>query len=215
MEYAVAARTYKSPLREEKAKATRESILEALYELMDGPAPDEIGMEAIAECAGVQRRTIFRHFATKEDLYAAFWPWLNARIGASPNPRTPFDIVDGPRTAFRKFDKHEAAMRAALHTRTGREMRSGTIEGRRIKFANALAPICAGLPPEEVRKAEALAHLLYSASAWEVLKDYGGLSGAQAGETATWALEVILSAVTKGEFPADVTSRQKEESDDV
>lgn len=207
-------RSYRSPLREEKARETREAILEALYGLMDAAAPDEIGMDAIARRAGVERRTVFRHFATKEELYAAFWPWLNARIGASPTPGTPEDIVDGPRRAFPQFDAHEAAMRAALHTRTGREMRAGTVAGRRILFAQALAPVLAALPAAEARRVEALAHLLYSASAWEVLKDYGGLSGAQAGETASWALEVILSAVTRGEASADAMS-QKEDGDEA
>ncbi|MBF9032411.1 TetR family transcriptional regulator [Rhodobacterales bacterium HKCCE3408] len=208
-------RSYNSPLREEQARATREAILSALYALMDSAAaPDAIGMEAIAQEAGLQRRTLFRHFATKDDLLAAFWPWLNAKIGASPSPRTPDDILDGPRRAFPRFDAHEAAMRAALHSRTGREMRAATVEGRRLMFSQALAPVLADCPPAEARKAEALAHLLFSASAWEVLKDYGGLSGAQAGETASWALDVILSAVTSGRSVADVPSHPEETRDD-
>ncbi|MBE9640665.1 TetR family transcriptional regulator [Salipiger mangrovisoli] len=211
-----ATRTYNSPLRDEKARATREAILQALYDLMkDAEDSSEIGMDAIAGRAGVQKRTVFRHFSTKEELFAAFWPWLNARIGASVSPRAPRDVLDGPRHAFPLFDDHEAAMRAALHTRTGREMRMGTVEARRIHFANALAPVCVSLAPEESRKVTALAHLLYSASAWEVLKDYGGLSGAQAGEAASWALEVILSAVTKGDVRADIASQRKDERDEA
>mgnify|MGYP001954181053 CR=1 FL=1 len=77
-------RAYNSPLREEQARATREAILGALYDLMQSStAPDDIGMEAIARQAGLQRRTLFRHFASKDDLLAAFWPWLNARLRPS------------------------------------------------------------------------------------------------------------------------------------
>lgn len=203
-------RAYNSPLREEKSRETREAILTALFSLMSSAAmPDEIGMEAIAQEAGVQRRTVFRHFASKDDLLAAFWPWLNARIGASIAPATAQDIVDGPRQAFPLFDAHEAAMRAALHSRTGREMRMGTVPTRRRNFSRALDPALASLPAEEARKVEALAHLLYSASAWEVLKDYGGLTGTQAGEAASWALELILSAIGPGETPADATIATK------
>jgi hypothetical protein len=202
-------------MREAKAQETREAILQALYDLMGSSSEtDDIGLDMIAQRAGIQRRTIFRHFATREQLFAAFWPWLNARIGASPTPHTPGDILDGPRQAFPRFDVHDAAMRAALHTRTGREMRMGTVQARRIHFANALAPVTAGLSREDASRVEALAHLLYSASAWEVLKDYGGLSGAQAGQTASWALEVILSAVPGGEVSADVASQRKENSDE-
>jgi hypothetical protein len=159
----------------------------------------------------VQRRTIFRHFASKEELLVAFWPWLNQRIGASIAPATPEDIIEGPRQAFPLFDEHETAMRAALHSRTGREMRLGTVPTRRKNFSRALAPALASLPAHKARKVEALAHLLYSASAWEVLKDYGGLTGTQAGETAAWALELIMSAIGKGVTPADATIATKGE----
>ena len=209
------ARSYNSPLREEKSRETREAILAALYRLMSAAgAPDEISMDAIAAAAGVQRRTVFRHLPAKDDLLAAFWPWLNAHIGASTAPETPGDLVAGPKQAFPLFDAHEAAMRASLHSRTGREMRMGMLATRRLHFAGALAPVLAGLPPAQARSVEALAHLLYSASAWEVLKDYGGLTGAQAGETASWALETILSAVASGSAAADVSSGAKENGHD-
>lgn len=211
-----AARTYNSPLRDERARQTREAILAALFALMDDAgAPDEIAMEAIAERAGVQRRTVFRHFPTKADLLAAFWPWLNARIGAATEPETLRDILDGPRRTFPRFDAHEAAIRAALHSRTGREMRMDTVAGRREHFARALGPALHDASPVEAAKLEALAHLLYSAAAWEVLKDYAGLSGAEAGETAAWALETVLSAVTAGRFPAGGALQPEEPEDEL
>jgi Bacterial regulatory proteins, tetR family len=195
-------RSYNSPLREGKARETREAILNALYRLMTASSmPDEISMEAIATEAGVQRRTVFRHFPTKDDLLTAFWPWLNELMGASIAPKDVGDIVMGPQKAFPRFDAHEAAIRASLHSRTGRDMRSGMVASRRLRFAGALAPVLSSLSPAEAQRVEALAHLLYSASAWEVLKDYGGLTGAQAGEAASWALDTILSAVASGSLP--------------
>lgn len=204
------SRAYSSPIREGKSRETREAILTALFSLLNSAAtPDEIGMDAVATEAGVQRRTIFRHFENKDELLRAFWPWLNARIGASIKPETPQDIARGPREAFPLFDIHEAAMRAALHSRTGREMRAGTIEGRRKNFSAALAPALEAASPALRQKVQALAHLLYSASAWEVLKDYGGLDGTQAGETASWALELILSAIGSSDTAADDTIAAK------
>ncbi|MCJ8521869.1 hypothetical protein ABID21_005049 [Pseudorhizobium tarimense] len=105
-------------------------------------------------------------------------------------------------------------MRAALHSRTGRQMRMATVPARRESFSAALAPALLSLPTSDARKVEALAHLLYSASAWEVLKDYGGLDGTQAGEAASWALELILSAIRSGDTAADTTIAVKELSDE-
>jgi hypothetical protein len=82
-------------------------------------------------------------------------------------------------------------------------MRAGTIADRRRDFSAALAPALDKLSHVERQKIEALTHLLYSASAWEVLKDYGGLDGTQAGEAASWALELILSAINSGGTAAD------------
>ncbi|TBB81087.1 TetR/AcrR family transcriptional regulator [Rhizobium ruizarguesonis] len=203
-------RAYNSPKRAAQFQETREAILSALFSLMESADnPDDIAMEAIAAEAGVQRRTIFRHFESKEELLRAFWPWLNARIGASIKPVTREDISGGPRQAFPLFEEHEAAIRAALHSRTGREMRAGTIADRRRDFSAALAPALDKSSKWERQKIEALAHLLYSASAWEVLKDYGGLDGTQAGEAASWALELILSAITSSETAADTTIAAK------
>jgi AcrR family transcriptional regulator len=209
-------RTYKSPLRDQKAQETREAILQALYDLMsEEKAPDEIPIEVIAQRAGIQRRTVFRHFPVKSDLLTAFWPWLNDRIGAATVPQSAADILAGPKTTFPKFDRHEGAMRAAIHSQTGREMRLGTVADRRANFAKALAPVLKGLSPQDRRRVEALAHLLYSASAWEVLKDYGGLTGAEAGDAASWTLEVILSAVTnKGLDLADLKLVETEKNDE-
>jgi hypothetical protein len=82
-------------------------------------------------------------------------------------------------------------------------MRARSTPARAEAFARALAPALDGCPAAERQRVLALAHLLYSASAWEVMKDYGGLTGAQAGEAASWALELILSAVSRDDTVAD------------
>ncbi len=208
-------RAYNSPLRDQKAQETREAILLALYDLMSAEnMPDEISIDAVSQKAGIQRRTVFRHFPTKSDLLTAFWPWLNARMGTVAEPQTLAELLDGPKVAFPKFDAHENAIRAALHSRTGRELRMGSVPSRRATFGAALAPAIASCSPDDARKAEAIAHLLYSAPAWEVLKDYGGLTGDEAGETASWALKVILSAITSGSHSADATSPATEKRDE-
>jgi AcrR family transcriptional regulator len=189
-------RSYRSPLREEQAQTTRERILAALGQLIASAGErDDISMDAIAEAAGVERRTVFRHFESRDVLFRAYFQWLNDTLGAEVAPRTPAEMAASLRSAFRSFDAHESAMRSAIHSRPGREMRSATIPARRDAFAACLASVTSGLSASDRARVEALAHLLYSAPAWEVLKDYGGLTGSEAGEAAAWALDVILSAV--------------------
>jgi AcrR family transcriptional regulator len=205
------ARPYHSPLREEQTRATRERILDALLALQEAaPEAAEITVDAVATAAGVQRRTVFRHFATRDALLEAAFAHLNARMGLRTAPADRAALVVGPREAFPTFDAFEGAVRAALHGRAGREMRARSVAARRRAFAACLERDLAGQPAAVRNRVLALAHLLYSASAWEVLKDYGSLTGAEAGEAASWALETILSAIGSGEAAADAPSQAKE-----
>lgn len=192
-------RPYKSSLREEQAKATRDRILSAAIDLMQ--TGEDASMDAIAKAAGVERRTVFRHFETRETLLGAAFQWLNDRLGVVLAPGDPAALVQAIRDGFARMDGLEGAVRAGLHSRAGRDMRLANLPRRHAAFAASLAPVTASLPAADKARIEALAHLLYSAAAWEVLKDYGGLTGAEAGQTAAWALERLLSAAAS--FPAD------------
>jgi AcrR family transcriptional regulator len=211
-----APRPYRSALRAEQARATAGRLVDAFLDLLEAaPAGGEVPLDAVAAAAGVERRTLFRHFPTREALLAAAFARLNDRIGTEAAPRDPAGFLAALREAFARFDGAEGAVRAALHSAAGREMRARQVPERREAFAAALGPALAAAPPEAQARALALAHLLYSAAAWEVLKDYGGLTGAQAGETAAWALETILSAIAPGPTPADAPSPSKDQSDDA
>jgi AcrR family transcriptional regulator len=194
-------RPYKSAVREEQAKATRDRILAAAVELM--ATDEDASMDAIAKAAGVERRTVFRHFETREALLGAAFQWLNDRLGVVVAPGDPAALVQAIRDGFARMDRLEGAVRAGLHSRAGRDMRLANLPRRQAAFAASLAPVTATLSPAEKARIEALAHLLYSASAWEVLKDYGGLTGAEAGQTAAWALERLLSAAASTPSDAD------------
>ena len=50
---------------------TRRRITEAAVELHTSVGPARTTVSAVAERAGVQRHTVYRHFPTEEDLFAA------------------------------------------------------------------------------------------------------------------------------------------------
>lgn len=55
-------------LRERKREATRNRLIEAAFSLFEANGFEGTTVEAIAEAAGVSRRTWFRYFATKESV---------------------------------------------------------------------------------------------------------------------------------------------------
>jgi AcrR family transcriptional regulator len=176
-------RTYSSPLRQARALETRERILEGVAAWMRRDVHGEFTLEEIAREAGVERRTLFRHFETREALLEAFWVWINRRITPRTLPASLEELVAAPRETFAKFDDEEGVMRMAA------------VEARRKAFQDSLREATRGADATDRRRLEAVVHALYSASAWEAMRDYAGVTGAQAGDAASWALALLIDAV--------------------
>jgi AcrR family transcriptional regulator len=70
-------RPYRKRRRAEQEQRTRERITEAAVELHGSVGPARTTMSGIAERAGVQRATLYRHFPTEEAIFHAcsshFW----------------------------------------------------------------------------------------------------------------------------------------------
>ena len=64
-------RPYRLKKRAEAMSDTRQRITEAAMELHGTIGPARTTVSAVAERAGVQRHTVYRHFPTDDDLFAA------------------------------------------------------------------------------------------------------------------------------------------------
>ena len=64
-------RTYTQKRRAEQRSETRRRIVQAVYELHGEIGPARTTISAIAERAGVERLTVYRHFADEGEILAA------------------------------------------------------------------------------------------------------------------------------------------------
>lgn len=94
--------------RPSSSAGARERILEAAYELFSRQGIRGVGIDAIIERSGVARMTLYRHFASKDDLVLAFlqlreerWTkdWLQQEVerrATAPDDRllAIFDVFD-------------------------------------------------------------------------------------------------------------------------
>ena len=64
-------RTYRMRGRADSQARTRQRIVESAVALHESEGPSRTSMAAVAEHAGVQRSTLYRHFADEAALYAA------------------------------------------------------------------------------------------------------------------------------------------------
>src|SRR5919106_215329 len=96
-------RAYRKRLRAQQEAQTRRRITEAAVKLHGTVGPARTTIKGVADEAGVQRATVYRHFPTEESLFEAcssHWRSLN------PPP----DPAAGERT----FRSHFEALRGSL-----------------------------------------------------------------------------------------------------
>jgi AcrR family transcriptional regulator len=187
--------TESSPgLRQVNAAHTRRRVLDALRaEMLDNPAAD-VSFDRLAERSGVNRRTLFRHFASKEALLAAFWADTNARLGTRVWPDTPDDLVTMPPALFAALDRIAPIVDAAHAGGAARDMRLQARPERQARFRAALAPVTRGLPPDRAEDLTAVVQLLFSATAAMALRENWNLRGDRAGRAVAWAIAALLDA---------------------
>jgi AcrR family transcriptional regulator len=101
---AMATRKYQQKRRAERQGETRRRIVEAMVALHREVGPARTTISAIAERAGVERLTVYRHFASETEMYEACSAHFTAEVGA-PDP-----------AAWADADEPSERLRAALRS---------------------------------------------------------------------------------------------------
>ncbi len=195
-----AAPRYASALRDRQKAGTRDLILEAVGRRLEDSALEDLNFAEIAAEAGVAERTVYRHFPTKDALMDAFWTWLHGALRIEAFPTTAAELIALPERVFAFFDDHEAVLRGMLASRQGREVRLKVNDERQRAIRLAVRDAAPDLEEPDFTRLCASVQLLYSATAWLTMKDYWGLSGAEAGRAASDSIRTLLhhGASTRG-----------------
>src|SRR5919112_14616 len=89
----MATRKYEKKRRAEQQAETRQRIVEAMVALHREVGPARTTISAIAERAGVERLTVYRHFADETAMFEACSAHFAMETG-SPDPATWADVVE-------------------------------------------------------------------------------------------------------------------------
>lgn len=96
-------RSYNKVRRAEAEAATRERIVEAMVALHEEVGPARTTVSAIAERAGVERLTVYRHFPDEPSMLQACSAHWNALHPPPPVSRATGDALSDCRRAFLRF----------------------------------------------------------------------------------------------------------------
>ena len=211
MNDAVSPTRYHSPLRDRQKQQTRDLILDAVAAILRRQNLDDVTMTEVARTAEITERTVYRHFATREELLTAFWrralrAFLRGRTGDLTSLDEFFDLT---RSGFRQFEENEGIIRAIAGSAEGREIRKKPAEHRLELLAKFFAGILPELPPEQTRMIAVAAHALASASVWTHLRDFCGVHGEDAANTVNLAVALMTEAAARRARGDGRTSRAR------
>jgi AcrR family transcriptional regulator len=185
---------YHSPLRASQAAATRERIVAACVALMEQGT--DLTYAAVATAAGVQERTVYRHFPKKEDLEAGLWDWIVRRLThADFTAGNEEQLVAAVRESFTGFDAAAPLIQAMLHSPQGLQVRRRQQPTRRAMFEAVVDSAVPGAPPQARERAAAVLQVLYSAASWELLRNFWDMDAAEAAETIEFGVRGLLSGL--------------------
>jgi AcrR family transcriptional regulator len=179
-------RRYELKKRAQDMQETRQRITEAAVELHGTIGPARTTVSAVAERAGVQRHTLYRHFPTERDLFASCGAHF-AALHPQPDPTGWQSLEQGLDDLYRWYEATEPMLSNVLRDAELAEVVSEAMEPWNVLFADARRALASGLPRRKT-VAAAIAHAV-DFHTWRSLVRDGGLSRAQAVELVSAMVE--------------------------
>jgi AcrR family transcriptional regulator len=188
-------RKYSSQLRAEQAQDTRARILDATVPLMAHGLAN-LSIPAVAREAGVSVPTVYRHFATKQDLIEAIYPHVTRRaaINQPPPPRSISELRDGVRARLMHLNSLDDESRAVMASGASDELRRATMPNRVAVFralADSVEPKLADADRDRLAR---LLVVLSRSSSLRTWQDYLGLSVDEVAEEIDWLVKAAIAA---------------------
>jgi AcrR family transcriptional regulator len=192
-------RKYDSPVRRRQAAETRERILAAGSELVHGfPRWDwrELTVRAVAQRAGVNERTVYRHFSSERELHEAVIRRLQEEVGDPLDGLT----LDGFGDVVAQLFDYLASF-AASPRQTTNPTFVAVDERRRQALVAAVEPGTAAWSDADREMAAALLDALWSVPTYERLVGVWGLDTERATEAVTGLISLLVRSIQEGRRP--------------
>lgn len=127
-------------LRQRQQQETRTTIVEAFLDLSHQTGAVNVSIPAVAAASGISARTVYRYFATKDELQTAAAYHLSAQaLGGGDVGRTDqHNLLDTLKMIWSAFDEKRSWVLAEHATPAGREIRTTRLDGARATVRRAL-----------------------------------------------------------------------------
>jgi AcrR family transcriptional regulator len=194
-----ARRAYDNTLRRQRASQTRERIIVAGAELVRGSSIRDwhgVTMRAVAERAGVNERTVYRHFANERALRDAVMHHMELQAGIDLSRMTLDDIADVTVRIFEALSSQRLEPRSPLDA-TLAEAKQRQHEA----LETAVAEQTPGWSVADRTLAAATFDLLWSVASYERLVIDWDLDHDEASRSIAWVMNLVEDAVRADRRP--------------
>jgi len=190
-------RPYRSELRAQQAEETRARILDATGRVMAGGVAF-VSIPDVAREAGVSVPTVYRHFATKRDLFGAVYAHAVRRSGLDEfvMPRSMDELLIGMRAYFERTDSFSDLDRAAMASPAAQEVRRISMPDRVALFrrlADTIEPKPSKLDRDRIAR---VLVILTASSSMRLWRDQLGSSVAEAADDVDWVIHALIASTT-------------------
>jgi AcrR family transcriptional regulator len=194
-------RRYDSPLRRQRANETRDRILAAGSALARSfPTWDWEGLNvsAVADRAGINKTTVYRHFPTERELRGAIMRRIEDEVGITYDHLELEDISSLMARAFAHLSSF------AAHPESSADPASPTAiadQRRRDALLRAVTPATTGWSSAERRMAAAMLDVLWSTTSHARLTEGWNFDHDQTVQAVTWGIGLFVEAIRDGHRP--------------
>lgn len=189
-------RRYDSPLRRQRAAETRERIITAGAELLhDFPVWNwhALTVRSVAERAGVNERTVYRHFENERELHEAVLSRHQKEAGVDLEGLALEDLRDITKRILSyvsTFPLEPRTPRDATLTAAGKRQREALLA--------AVTPMTRKWAKRDRALAAAMLDVLWSVGSYERLVADWGLAPKEAIRGVTWVMGLVEDAIRNG-----------------
>ncbi|MGB9222503.1 TetR/AcrR family transcriptional regulator [Mycobacterium sp.] len=188
-------------MREQKTAETRERIVRAgvaIVELLPQWDWSAMTFQAVAEGAGVSKRTVFRYFATERELHDAVMRRFQERAGVSYQD---VDLDSVAAVARRVFEALSSFAVSSWSIESDDPTFTATDRARGDALRGAVAAAAPHWSPEQRALAAGVLDVLWSPPAYERLVVHWGATSSDAIKAIEWAIGLVVHSVRSGHAP--------------
>ncbi len=176
---------------------TRRLIMDSAVQSLEHTSLGELTVRAVAKAANISERTVFRYFATREELLDALAAAVSEKMALPAPPATVEALLAAPRALYGRFDAVRELTLAALHSELFHRMRETQA---RVRWTAVQAIVDAAAPRRSARErklAAANIRFYLAASAWHYFRFYFGFSLEDSIACAEMAIRQSLDGLAK------------------